>query len=135
MEGIKIMPFSSLAEFYREYISEEILTDYEHPQQSPFASKSTFINVYKSKFKATLRCMRCKGNHSTCFVCVNAAMILSQGKRSISSGRKQIVVQPKKRSELNMIESAKNARMSVTCLLDLRCVSRLYELNFIFLVS
>jgi hypothetical protein len=116
MEGIKIMPFSSLAEFYREYISEEVLTEYEHPQQSPFASKSTFINVYKSKFKATLRCMRCKGNHSTCFVCVNAAMILSQGKRSISSGRKLIVVEYRRRHLTTQEEErAEYDRISQKC--------------------
>jgi hypothetical protein len=93
MEGVKILPFANLSEFYREYISEQDLTIYENPLNSPFGSKSTFMNVYQTHFKPTLRCMRCKGNHTTCFVCMNAAIILSQGKRSISSGRKEIVVE------------------------------------------
>ena len=116
MEGVKILPFANLTEFYREYMSEEDSTAYENPQHSPFASESTFMSVYKHQFKDKLRCMRCKGNHTTCFVCMNAAIILSQGKRSISSGKKDIIVEYRRRHLTTQEEErAEYDRISQKC--------------------
>jgi hypothetical protein len=116
MEGVKILPFANLTEFYREYMSEEDSTAYENPQHSPFASESTFMSVYKHQFKDKLRCMRCKGNHTTCFVCMNAAIILSQGKRSISSGKKGIIVEYRRRHLTTQEEErAEYDRISQKC--------------------
>jgi len=63
--------FVGVNEFFKEYheqgISERRLEEY--------AKYDTFNNVYKKRFKKYLRCMRCKGNHSTCDVSVIAIHI------------------------------------------------------------
>ena len=66
MEGIKILPFANTAEFFREYQALENREECGECGTSPFASISTFRNVYKNEFKSILRFMRCKGNHTSC---------------------------------------------------------------------
>jgi hypothetical protein len=63
-ENVRILPFAKITEFYREYEAEGLALRRLHS----YARYDTFNNVYNERFRKTLRCMRCKGNHSTCDV-------------------------------------------------------------------
>jgi len=56
--------FLGVNEFFKEYQEQGIA----ERRLEEFAKYDTFNNVYKKHFKKFLRCMRCKGNHSTCDV-------------------------------------------------------------------
>ena len=61
MEGIKILPFANISEFHREYVAD-------HSDGDARASENLFRTIYRKDFKSFLRCMRCKGNHTSCEV-------------------------------------------------------------------
>ena len=61
MEGIKILPFANISEFHREYVAD-------HSDGDARASENLFRAIYRKDFKSILRCMRCKGNHTSCEV-------------------------------------------------------------------
>ena len=61
MEGIKILPFANISEFHREYVAD-------HSDGDARASENLFRTIYRKDFKSILRCMRCKGNHTSCEV-------------------------------------------------------------------
>jgi len=107
MEGIKILPFANISEFHREYVAD-------HSDGDARASENLFRTIYRKDFKRILRCMRCKGNHTSCEVrldnydyysgiikfyqvCINASIILNNGCKSISPNQRTMVAKYRRR--------------------------------------
>jgi hypothetical protein len=87
-EHVKVVPFISVSQFHDEFESHWKMSNGEG-EDSDIPSYSTFKLAYDS-FGTDIRLMRCKGNFSTCELCINAAELLR--KRRYSKAERQLIL-------------------------------------------
>ena len=99
----KVIPFLNIAQFYEEFKAHWQITNEEYDECSA-PSYNRFRAAHLS-FGTNIRLMRCKGNFSTCELCLNAAELLRSKKynkierRVILDYRRQHLIQQARQRE------------------------------------
>ena len=99
----KVIPFLNIAQFYEEFKAHWQITNDEYDECSA-PSYNRFRAAHLS-FGTNIRLMRCKGNFSTCELCLNAAEMLRSKKynkierRLILDYRRQHLIQQARQRE------------------------------------